>query len=635
MKKTVQVALSLVGLAFFSPSSVQSQSGCSGQFAAATYCGNGTGAQDLPRATPSIWVEAKSYCTTVNGVADNTACLTSAAAAAHAIEAGLRISSGSYCIKTAGGWVIPHVGLNIKGPSGYLGVLISTCGSDNKLITLNADSIYLEKVSLRGAQLGASATSDALTFGSSCVRCVVRDIRVAAGYHAIKVGAEYVTLERVSANGAYGQSLVYIQGANAGAFILRGELDTSWPCATPANLAGISARANATVYAANAVVSLGGYYIQTCAGGTSGGSAPALANYESPITDGSVTWKLVAPTTYYGVHIDTGAINNFLKWTDMTGPYTNGLYVSNTLAGTSPQSIGVDDSTIGGTITNGVELAAGSLVSIRGTIISNCVLAACVGIRIDNTFSNQATIGPGNLIWGIGNGSNGIYVGGGTDITVTGNQVFNGATGIGLAANVNKVSIIGNHAGLSSYGTNTTCINVPAGTSDYISIIGNDCSGASISEVVVTGVMGLHNVFLNANNSSVIPPGTAVSSNIVQASAVAVTTATATNITSISVPPGTWTIRGSIGSKPNAATTTSAIYGWVSVTSATNPYPTLNNGALISIITSLPAGTDIQLPVGSTRLTFTVTTTVFLSCQLNFAVNVNACYGFIEAVPSL
>jgi hypothetical protein len=121
--------------------------------------------------------------------------------------------------------------------------------------------------------------------------------------------------------------------------------------------------------------------------------------------------------------------------------------------------------------------------------------------------------------------------------------------------------------------------------------------------------------------------GQIIESTVLAGSAVSLTTATAANITSISLTAGDWDVWGSVCSNPSSTAT--YYYGWISTTSAT--VPTAPNGGAIAVIqVSFASAAGQFIPVGQRRLSLASTTTVYLSMQSAFA-GTNAGYGYIGA----
>lgn len=130
--------------------------------------------------------------------------------------------------------------------------------------------------------------------------------------------------------------------------------------------------------------------------------------------------------------------------------------------------------------------------------------------------------------------------------------------------------------------------------------------------------------------------GTLVTSSVPVGSAVALTTATPANVTSITLTPGDWDISALINFNPAASTSVTNITSSVSLTTATLSGQTGGNGLgtdptnAWNQAASVPAAVMGQdVPV--VRLSITKTTTVFLVAQATFTVSTMSAYGTIRA----
>jgi hypothetical protein len=124
--------------------------------------------------------------------------------------------------------------------------------------------------------------------------------------------------------------------------------------------------------------------------------------------------------------------------------------------------------------------------------------------------------------------------------------------------------------------------------------------------------------------------GEVISSTVLVAGQVGLTTNTAANVTSISLTAGDWDVWGNVVINPAGATTVSQTVGWISTTSATLPtYP--NAGALAITQPVANAGAINADPVGMTRFSLSATTTVYLEVYVSFAVSTCGAYGAIIA----
>jgi hypothetical protein len=130
--------------------------------------------------------------------------------------------------------------------------------------------------------------------------------------------------------------------------------------------------------------------------------------------------------------------------------------------------------------------------------------------------------------------------------------------------------------------------------------------------------------------------GTLVTSNVLLASTVSLTTATPANITSISLSPGDWDISGVINFRPAATTSVTNITTSASLTSATLSSQAGGSGLGTDATmawnqaASVPAAV-MAMEVPAVRLSITKQTTVFLVAQATFTVSTMTADGTIRA----
>jgi hypothetical protein len=123
--------------------------------------------------------------------------------------------------------------------------------------------------------------------------------------------------------------------------------------------------------------------------------------------------------------------------------------------------------------------------------------------------------------------------------------------------------------------------------------------------------------------------GEYVSSVVLAGSAVSLTTATAADITSISLTAGDWDVSGAIFQQPAGATVVTLIIGWISTTSAT--IPTAPNSGGEALWAGNVTGNGNSTHPGPMRLSLSATTTVYLSTYVTFTTSTNSAYGIIRA----
>jgi hypothetical protein len=139
----------------------------------------------------------------------------------------------------------------------------------------------------------------------------------------------------------------------------------------------------------------------------------------------------------------------------------------------------------------------------------------------------------------------------------------------------------------------------------------------------------------NTNDSAAAGDvGEYTSSAIALGSAVALTTATPANITSISLTAGDWDVFGQIGFDAAGTTDWTASIGSTSRTSATlsSPAdPTQGYTSLAQGAASPATSGDNVITVSPARMSLNATTTVYLVARANFTAGTMGGYGFISA----
>lgn len=155
-------------------------------------------------------------------------------------------------------------------------------------------------------------------------------------------------------------------------------------------------------------------------------------------------------------------------------------------------------------------------------------------------------------------------------------------------------------------------------------------SGAAVAKVTVsaasTGGVAIKGTGTNDNAASG-DDGEIVSSAVAVGSAVSLTTATAANVTSVSLTAGDWDVSGSINIAGASATYTGGV-GGLSSTSATLPTDgsEVNSGVQLTIMSA----TD-GITMSRKRFSLSATTTVYLVAKATFSAGTMTGYGAITA----
>ena len=208
-------------------------------------------------------------------------------------------------------------------------------------------------------------------------------------------------------------------------------------------------------------------------------------------------------------------------------------------------------------------------------------------------------------------------------------SILNRTGGINVTQNANDVLSIGPN-GLPQWGTlSATGNEIYAGPAD------GQPGNATFRALVTADLDGVAGQFPGTttnDNAAADNVGEYISSEIDSGAAVALSNATAADITSIVLTPGDWDAWGAVTTDPAASTTQSDIKAWINTQSATDPTPP-NAGAYVELQTTIAAGLSQTLPTGSMRITVAEggNQTVYLSTKTTFAISTLSAYGFLGA----
>lgn len=273
-----------------------------------------------------------------------------------------------------------------------------------------------------------------------------------------------------------------------------------------------------------------------------------------------------------------------------------------------------------GTLNGDISGATNDIHNLGNLSVGVTASIAPVVVRIQ-------TANPQIVLQGVTSGSS--TVSGGINFQ---NAFSNASAGFGIA-NITYGTDSSNSAGYLSFQTSPVS-NAPverlriSGTG-LVTISGNAIISGSLTPSQTGGIVGT-TTNNNANSGSV---GELVFSGINSASAVALTTATTANITSISLTAGDWDVWGHVNFNTQASTTVmvSSLSG-ISPVSATisggsDRYCGFDYGS--GITASLASGAGYTVP--PLRLTFSSTTTLYLITNTIFNSGTCSAYGRIYA----
>jgi hypothetical protein len=124
--------------------------------------------------------------------------------------------------------------------------------------------------------------------------------------------------------------------------------------------------------------------------------------------------------------------------------------------------------------------------------------------------------------------------------------------------------------------------------------------------------------------------GELIESELLEGSAVSLTTATTTNVTSISLTAGDWDVWGNVALANPGTTTITAFLSTINTTSATLPTKP-GKGAYAQVNVSYTAGANQVQLVGQRRISINSTTTVYLITNVSFATSTLTAFGYLGA----
>jgi hypothetical protein len=131
------------------------------------------------------------------------------------------------------------------------------------------------------------------------------------------------------------------------------------------------------------------------------------------------------------------------------------------------------------------------------------------------------------------------------------------------------------------------------------------------------------------NNANVGAVGEYVSSLVVNASAVPLTSNVTANVTSISLTAGDWDVRGDVSVVPTPTTSVTLFSGAINTVSAT--LPSAGFGPRFNLPIAFTTGAGMNMSLASFRISVAATTTVYLVASIVFTVSTCAAFGYIGA----
>ena len=313
-------------------------------------------------------------------------------------------------------------------------------------------------------------------FESTSVDNVIDQCFVRGGYACVmnEAADTLITNNSVVTYG-YGPGNIVVQAS--GCYINRCKLDQQWPVAYPGLGVTAAARANTTAYLVNDVVTFSNFYWQCSVAGTSGGSTPTAKGYGQSVTDGTVTWLLVAPVASSVVLLDTAASQTHILNTDMTGCTHNGVATANSGAGTVPNFTHIDQCTISQQIDDGIDMTLGSNLRVHGLEGSAGILAGTSVIKFSGSWIGYSNIDDSFLFGTVAATSIGVNIGAGVQNHVSNMQAGGLDKVVNVANNMTDFSVISGNFGATALHSNN----------DEGVVIGTGCNRYTIAHIKTNG----------------------------------------------------------------------------------------------------------------------------------------------------
>lgn len=230
----------------------------------------------------------------------------------------------------------------------------------------------------------------------------------------------------------------------------------------------------------------------------------------------------------------------------------------------------------------------------------------------------------------------------GTVMTLGNTETVTGVKTFGSAGAVGRFKIAGTTSGTTVVDATAVAsgtLTLPAATDTLVGrattdTLTNKTFDSSGNVLKVTGVTITAGQFPGETSNGSATAGNVgeyISSDVVIGSAVSLTTATAANVTSISLTAGDWDVSAMIGFNGGATTTVTVLSGSLSATSATLD---TSDGRLFSQGYSgftLFNNAFVRMACGPARFSLSSTTTIYLVAQGTFAVSTCGAFGILRA----
>lgn len=232
----------------------------------------------------------------------------------------------------------------------------------------------------------------------------------------------------------------------------------------------------------------------------------------------------------------------------------------------------------------------------------------------------------------------------GTVMTLGNNETVTGVKTFGGAGNVSKLAIAGTTSGstiLNATAVASGTLTLPIGADTLVGRASTDTltnktfnSSATGNVLQVSGVTVSNGQYPGEPTTGVATAGNVgelMTGTLLSASAVTLTTGVAANVIGIALPAGDWNVWGTVWLLPAGSTTSTLQSVYITSVNSVTPTVPAPNVALNQSWMSLPAGGGANLPTGTCTFSFSGSTSIFLGCNITFAVSTMKAFGSIWA----
>lgn len=351
--------------------------------------------------------------------------------------ASIWIPRGVYIVNSAALTITRNDGLAMRLYGEGIGstVLSLTDTGRDAILTLSGQRHVIEDMSLRSNVFRDKSSGAGTLNLEGAVNYRISRVEVNGGATPIHIrdsstaGCSDNVLENVIAfnpTGIYCIRVAAPNGNTVGANIFRKTIVNQSYVGTAAGAVARGTWAATTAYSVDDVVEVtgpagGAYYLQCTVAGTSGSVQPSPAWFNTNITDGTVTWRLLLRKNAFGFTIGGGTRRILVYDMDATGPYHTGYRIEEAGGNFPPEYCALLNCNSDSPIAQGINLDTGFCTRIIGFKQISASFGAKRGI-----------------------------VNGGTRTIIQNATIQSVDTGILLASDSNRTLLVGNQVGANT-----------------------------------------------------------------------------------------------------------------------------------------------------------------------------------------